>query len=330
MTRLKYALSAILLVTGSASTSIAKTYDEWNCREGEKLKLTALQCVSCGVQSYFSEKVGHEVVPSERWMFLLGMTAKQTIKLGGRGVPSEDTDRNQQMRVIKQIQRYGFCTNYGDKRKRDPKKPYWRDYAFNFTNRGNADESKLNEIAESFGFAKNSFLGFGNKAGGNMRYLLNNVRDYNKSDDESGNGPVDFGAQSFSDKRTTFQKRLKETLDSGYDVSGEKKSGSSTSIASTPDGDDLRVCLEQVDQMQSGNSELSSFFQSNKENIAFCKTMADSCGIEDQSFCGTINGGSDSGGSGTIKPVPRPAYPGPNGPGGGLPPPPGQRPGGVN
>ena len=260
------------MVVGFSSLAMATSDDDWYCKDSKWLKGAELQCVSCGIQTYFRNKHGKEVIPSEKWLLLLGLTARQTIGLG----KSTDAVDNKRIRVIAQIQRYGFCTKYGEDRKEKSGEKTWKTFAVGYNNQKYNDDT-LSDIAKVFGFNK-PFFG-GSVAKENLRYLLNN-RPKDKDDYKSGETvPDDFSKQSWEDKRSQFMTRLSEAVENKKNI-----------ISSEPEGDDLRTCLEQIKQEQDGNVNnpvYKDFLENKEQNLDFCKAMTESCELEDTiSVCG--------------------------------------------
>ncbi|MDG0818012.1 hypothetical protein [Bdellovibrio svalbardensis] len=279
MTRLKYALSALLFVF-SATAFGEEGYDEWTCREGEMLKGVGLQCISCGVQQYYSDKGQSDVVPSSKWLTLLAVSARQFRELPkistSNGYGSQETDAMKKV-IIAQIQAYGFCTKYiskdtlqltGGKNYRDLSDPDWKIITpfIKFDH----EKSAVNDIAKRFGFKDSTILGFGTDA-------LTNMRDF--IDDSHLNN---FTVTS---KRTNFKNKLNAALSNGYNISGEKIDKKEI-IGSGDKDQGLTRCLEEVRQ------RLNSRDFSN-DNVELCGAMAKSCKM-DSSFCGGSTNSSRS------------------------------------
>lgn len=270
MTRLKFALSALLLVL--SATAFAEGYDEWNCRERDMLKGMGLQCVSCGVQQYYSDKGQTDVVPSEKWIALLAVGARQFRQLSnGRPAPrtggySDEETNNMKKVIISQIQAYGFCTKYissdtlkitGGKDYRDLSGKDW-DYVKSLI-KADHEERDMNKAAKFFGF-KDGFVS--DLALPNMRSLM---------DDEHLR---DFTVDS---KRKDFKDKLRSALAPEYTVSGERSTAPQIIGAGDKDNG-LRQCLEEVQQRLKAEPLQNS-------NVAFCSTMAKACQMNDE-FCG--------------------------------------------
>lgn len=304
MTRLKYALSALLLVFCATGFAEEDGYDAWNCREGEMLKGVGLQCISCGIQKYYSDKGKSEVVPSSKWLTLLAVNARQfrTLKSGAPSSTGYGTEEANAMKrvIISQIQAYGFCTTYisrdalratGGKQYRDMSSNDWKQ--FTPLIKFDQEESNVLTAAKAFGFRNSSFLGIdqGKDALISMRSMF---------DDSHLN---DFDV---TQKRAVFKGKLKEAL-SDYDVSGERKSTPEV-IAGGDKDNGLRRCLEEV-QQRLNTREFSD------GNQALCETMASSCQMQ-KGFCNK-NDFSNSSGSYTPQPPSRPLG---NPPSGGKPP----------
>ncbi len=305
MTRLKYALCALLLVF--SATAFAGDdddgYDRWNCREQSGLIGAGLQCVSCGIQQYYSSKGKPEMVPSEKWIMLLAANGRIHRDLNSskkrdniRGtVESESLKRL----VISQIQAYGFCSRYigkntqqvtGGRNYRDLSGDDWK-YLNTFME-GLAldpdDRKTQNKIAKDlFGFKDTVF---GNGSAEAMEKLMDDLE-------------LDKQSASVTTKRTVFKKKLSSALGNGYDISGEK-SETPNVIAAGDKDQGLRRCLEEV-QQRLNTPEFAD------GNQAFCESMASSCSLA-KNFCNK-NAGSNDG----YRP-PRPlnkSLPSPPGPG---------------
>ncbi|WP_415062728.1 hypothetical protein [Bdellovibrio sp.] len=299
-------ISAIVI---SSATSFAG-YDEFDCRSsGLNLKNTQLECVSCGAQKYFADKAGgREVVPSEKWLTLLGTMAVQHAKLDpkGRNNISADSEArtNYQIFVISMLRDYGFCQKYISKERArsatnkssDIGGDDWGQYIYpGLTRNANLDYSGMKSLGKYYGF-DSSFFGWNSAE--NMNYLLLNSPDPYKS-----NNPKDAADQSFaekyptynqgqqkSDRRPAFVRRLKQALQSEYDVSGEKKTSGDRIVQSGDKDNGLSECLREMERMHEGKGDplLNSFLQSSSENTNFCKSMANSCEIS-ADFCGATS-----------------------------------------
>lgn len=285
MRHLKFTLCAFLFVIGSSSLSLAEdNYDAWNCRERDALKAAGLQCLSCGIQQFYSDKGQADVVPSEKWLAFLAVNARAFRQLGaerppqGPGKPgtpgprpsrnsgdnSQELD-NMKIVMIKQLQAYGFCTRFiskdtlkvtGGKNYRDLSADDWR-FLRNLISR-ETNETEVNNAAKFFGFKQPSFLGIesGKVAMQSMRDLI----------DDS-----ELNEFSSSNKRSEFKEKLKKILTSEYDVSGERTHNNQV-LASDDKDQGMRKCLEEV-QQRLKSPEFSD------DNKAMCTSMANACGI---------------------------------------------------
>lgn len=329
MKTLRYALLTLLVVFGTSAFATPQyasnsdeggTDEEWDdflCRNQTHLVGMGLQCISCGVQKYYSDHGRPNIVPSEKWISLLAVGArnfkniesspdgKRHMSTGGYGSIEMD---NMKKVVIHQIQAYGFCVNYiskdaknvtGGKNYRDLTAAESK-YVTQAAKRA-LKEDDLNDVSKFFGFKQSKFLFF----------------------ETSDHGAID-GAKTFFDdanlndattvfKREVFKKKLNDALND-YDISGEKKQNREEIIAAGDKDNGLRQCLEEVQRrLQSPEYKTA--------NTELCQTMAAQCEVED-SVCNdpNPNGGGSVG-------VPQPKRKG----GGKLPPPPmGDGRGGIN
>ncbi len=291
--------SKALLATAiafSASSSFAG-YDEFDCRSSGNLKLTGLACVSCGAQKYFADKAGgREVVPSEKWLALLGTSAVQNFQLDDKSrtiVQSEDAKKNYQKIVISMMRNYGFCQNYrSSKSPKDPQKSDiasgdWQSVIYPATTRSSGVDAKsTNKLGKYYGFDDNVIFGW--DAGNKMNFLIagSPTPHENYSDSKLNEKYPLYTDQASGERRSRFKERLSQAFPSEYDVSGEKKRDVKKMIASKDKANGLDTCLEEVNRMQNGSGDplLNSFLTSTSENQAFCKSMANACDIE-LDFC---------------------------------------------
>lgn len=290
----------------SAATSFAG-YDEFNCRSsGLGLKNMQLECVSCGAQKYFADKAdGREVVPSEKWLALLGTMAVQHMKLDEKGknniASNLDARANYQKVVISMIKDYGFCQKYiskdwakrANEKSSDISPDDWKNAIYpGLTRNTELDYSSMKRLGKYYGFDSSLF---GWNAAENMNYLILNSPDPFKSNNPADSSDRAFAekyptynqGQSKSERRPSFIKRLKQALQSDYDVSGEKKSGGDRIVQSGDKDNGLTECLKEIERMQEGKGDplLNSFLQSQSENNKFCREMANSCEIASD-ICG--------------------------------------------
>lgn len=286
--------TAIVFAT---STAVAG-YDEFDCRFSGNLKLTHLQCVSCGAQKYFAKKApNREVVPSEKWMALLGTSAVQNFALGENKtdtvVTSPAAKENYQKIVISMLRTYGFCQNYSNP-KGAPKDPQdsdvrgddWTMYIYPATTRSSGQDKKFAEkLGKYFGF-DDSFWGW--DAGEKMNFLIaGSPEPIRNSKDEKFNSKYPlYTDQKYQEKRARFKDRLAQAFPNEYDISGERKTDVKKMIASKDKANGLDTCLEEVNRMQKGVGDplLNSFLNSPAENQEFCKSMANACDIK-LDFC---------------------------------------------
>lgn len=258
-------------------------YDDAACRKNTMLDLMGLGCISRGIQDYYSTKTQDmdnppQIVPSEKWLALLGMMETQTGRLDldpttGRPnkrerpdqvdsiVTSPDAKEIFQRDIIMKIQAYGFCTSYvsketnratGGKACKDLSADDWNCLRPTIAGRMNLDTIQLQKMAEFFGF----------KSSDDMRNLTIGLNDPNHSI---------FWNSTFQERRKSFAARLDQEIASG--------------IASKDNG--LKVCMEQMQRTLSGTSGdpiVSKFLANDHEGLAFCRNMADSCEI-DAGFC---------------------------------------------
>lgn len=300
MKRLQHVLT-IAAIAFTAATSFAG-YDEFECRSsGLALKNMQLECVSCGAQKYFAGKAGdREVVPSEKWLALLGTMAVQHAKLDPSGKnkisANSEARENYQKMVISMIKDYGFCQKYINKdwakksndKSSDIAPDEWREIYEGLTHNANMDYKALKKVGTLYGFSGSMF---GWNSAENMNYLIMNSPDPTKSNNES-----DFGAkyptynvgQNPAERRPAFVKRLKQALQSEYDVSGERKVGGDRIVESGDKDHGLTECLKELEKVHEGKGDplLNSFMQSSAEGGKFCREMANSCEIETD-FCGS-------------------------------------------
>ncbi|MEK2644548.1 hypothetical protein [Bdellovibrio sp. BCCA] len=297
----------IAAIAFTSATSFAG-YDEFNCRSsGQRLKNTYLECVSCGAQKYFADKAdGREVVPSEKWLALLGTMAVQHMKLDDSGknniATNFDARANYQRVVISMLRDYGFCQKYISKdwSKRATEKSSdvapndWESAIYpGLTRNSNLDYKAMKSLGKYYGFDSSLF---GWDASENMNYLLLNSPDPFKSNNPSDAADKKFAdkyptynvGQSKSERRPSFVRRLKQALQSDYDVSGEKKSGGDRIVQSGDKDNGLTECLREIERMQEGKGDplLNSFLQSQTENSKFCREMTASCEISSD-VCGS-------------------------------------------
>lgn len=295
--------SKVLIATSIIFTA-ARGYagfDEFDCRSSSNFSTnTHLQCVSCGAQKYFANKApGREVVPSEKWMALLGITAVQHYKLSNKGsnkIASDFTAReNYQKTVISMMRNYGFCQKYvskqragsrADSRESDIAPTDWQSHIYPALT-GNTDLNGKNEkaLGKYFGFRTPSWHEFGAwDAGKNMNYLMTNNPDPSDSSFRS-EYPL-YVDQPAAERRSSFKRRLANAFPSEYDVSGEKKNSIKRLIETGDKSNGLEECLREIQRVQNGQGDplLNSFMSNPAENTAFCKSMASACEIE-MDFC---------------------------------------------
>ena len=297
MARLKYVLG-VLLILCSAIAFAEDDYDAWSCHEGDMLKPMGLQCISCGIQSYYGSKSNaKDIVPSEKWLVLLASGARAFYDINPKQKNRfSDTEKTAiQKIVISQIQAYGFCTQYiskealratGGARYRDLSSPEWA--FFKEFIKTDQSEAGLTEAAKKFGFQHDGFFsGSNNSAFSNLKYLLDDSQI----------------RSSFADKRGEFKSKLEEALKPEYNASGEKSSGRQILADKDKDGG-LRKCLEDVrmrlntEAISGGSSEL-------------CESMAKACSLQ-STFCQSQNGSrkeSVETSGGERKPLPPPPAP---------------------
>nr|BFD67966.1 hypothetical protein HAGR004_29880 [Bdellovibrio sp. HAGR004] len=286
--------TAIVFAT---STAVAG-YDEFDCRSSGNLKLAHLQCVTCGAQKYFAKKApNREVVPSEKWLALLGTSAVQNFKLGGANktiVESDAAKEDYQKVVISMLRNYGFCQNYSNsKTPKDPtrsdiKADEWRAYIYPATTRSSGvDKGAINKLGKYYGF-DDSFWGW--DAGEKMNFLIAGSpephRNYKQGEEDFNAKYPLYTDQKSQERRSRFKERLSQAFPSEYDVSGERKSDVKKIIASKDKANGLDTCLEEVNRIQNGAGDplLNSFLNNTAENQEFCKSMASACDIK-LDFC---------------------------------------------
>ena len=278
----KIILASVIFFTSASFAG----YDSWNCRERDMLKGLGLQCISCGVQKYYSSKdENKEVVPSEKWIALLAVNARafralksDAISKSSHGYSTTELD-SMRRAVIAQIQAYGFCTHYMSKEAFDTitkgsvkPKPFqdltgveW-DYFKNFVTK-DLSKSEINAAAKKFGFKQSTVLGIetgGDVAMENMQSLFD--------DHEFDNGTI-------TAKRNEFKRKLKNALSTGYDVSGEKVEKKEI-FGFNEEDQGLKQCMEEVQRRMSEP-------QFAGENAEMCKSMVKACDLN-TSFCDPI------------------------------------------
>lgn len=253
-------------------------YDRWNCREQDMLIGVGLQCISCGLQDYYSQHGQSDVVPSEKWLALLAVNARSFRPIKSYGLPGRPASSNgygtnemdnMKRLVIAQIQSYGFCTKYISKdtmkvtrgsRYRDLSSSDWA-FVKQYINFSGSSKS-LDNVAKFFGF-RGSFLG--NSPMENMRSLF----DDSNLDNENSNAPI-------IEKRRLFKDKLKSTL-TEYDISGEKIDNKIDLFAAGDADNGIHQCMEEV-QKRLNSSDYST------PNVDMCENMAKSCNLATD-FC---------------------------------------------
>lgn len=307
-----------------ASSYSLAAYDEWNCRSsGLGLKNMQLECVSCGAQNYFAKKAGgREVVPSEKWLALLGTLSVQNMNLDGSGknniAANSDARANYHKVVISMLKDYGFCQKYiskdWDKRATEQNSDIapgdWSAYVFKgLTRNTDLGSSELKSLGKYYGFDGSIF---GWNAAENMNYLVLNSPDPFRSNNPRDASDERFAAKyptynqglSKNERRPAFVRRLKEALGSGYDVNGEQKKSGIINSGNKDNG--LTECLREIERIHDGKGDplLNSFMRSAGDNTNFCREMANSCEIS-ADFCG--------GDLSSVRTSPLPAPPAPKG-----------------
>lgn len=299
---------AIAAIAFTSATSFAG-YDEFNCRSsGLGLQNMQLECVSCGAQKYFADKAnGREVVPSEKWLALLGTMAVQHMKLDGSGknniAANSDARENYQRVVISMIRDYGFCQKYiskdwakrANEKSSDIGPDDWKNSVYpGLTRDTDLDYSAMKKLGKYYGFDSSLF---GWNSAENMNYLLLNSPDPFKSNNPDSSDqnfakkyPTYNQGQSKDERRPSFVRRLKQALQSEYNVSGEKKSGGDRIVQSGDKDNGLTECLREIERMHDGKGDplLNSFLQSQGENNKFCKEMTNACEISGD-ICGAAS-----------------------------------------
>lgn len=292
MLKISAAIGAMLLMGSVAGAG----YDEFDCRSSKAFENTYMQCISCGSQKYFADKGGgREVVPSEKWLSLLGTMTVQNLKLDASGKnkisANFEARENFQKTVISMMKDYGFCQKYLSKQRAKTIKDHrdsdiassdWRPYVYGaLTGNTNMSYKELDKIGKFYGFGSSMF---GRSASENMNYVMINSPEPLRS---SNPGPKDqdfaekfplYTTQPASERRPAFVKRLKEALGRG----------NSKSLIESGDKDNgLTECLAEIERMHDGKGDplLNSFLQSPAESNKFCSTMANACDIS-ADFCG--------------------------------------------
>jgi hypothetical protein len=288
------AAAAILLFTATGFAG----YDEWNCNETSMLKLTGLQCVSCGIQKYNADNGKGDVAPSEKWLATLASGARSFHQLnaGEKGSTAESIVRNDiakknmQTIVISQIQAYNFCTK---KSRVD-----WKFVNDFITNDRSRTDKDINDLAKVLGFTPGWLTK--ENAREAFRGLLEDTAYTNlKTDQNTGQKT----RSSMDDRRRAFNEYANELI-KRKDVD-----------------DDLRDCLNEM------KSRTKTEKPTDLQSYQLCKTMTDSCDISNADFCANgldlsvkTGGSGSSSGSQQRPPSPVPASQQPTG--GRLPPPP--------
>lgn len=275
---MKFLVAALGLAL--TSSPVLAAYDEFSCRESATLQNAQLQCVSCGIQEYFAKKFpDREVIPADKWLLLLGATAVQTIPFKANPVivPGDEREKYQNL-IIAKIQAYGFCTKYrgragkkDPKFSQDPKNPgamsqsEYRRFSSAMSN-SRMSSTEFTALAKNFGFAENVNIQE------NMRHLINGKR-------SSTDSTPDFVEEPQSERRSSFQRRLKWALSPGH--SSPDDQSHIAVIASDKEEQGLRECLEEIEKAQSGREPtISTMFQSEQESYDLCRTMSSSCEID--------------------------------------------------
>lgn len=260
MKQFSKALLATALVV-STSPALAG-YDEFDCRSNGSLKNAGLECITCGLQKHYRDQ-GMEIDVSEKWLTLMGILAQR--QYAQNTVRSPEEREAFQKAVIRNIQIYGFCSEYlgketkGHGRSRNYKDMSAEDWRY-FNNLLNRDfkisDDQLDDAAEKLGFKSGFFSNADTRK--NLEHLF------------EGN----YEKLSLDQKRELFNQKLKQALAPDYNVSGEKvRKDHKEFIASGDKDQGLRRCLADIEKR---------FFKktlSDKATHGLCVTMADACDL---------------------------------------------------
>lgn len=277
----------------SSAIGVASNGDFY-CRSSDNFNLTGLGCVSCGAQKYFSDK-GQKVVPSQKWIALLGTMAKQHAKI--------ESDTDLQVLVISMMKDYGFCQKFISKKRakkiaeqtastsKDPSdfsdvgSEDWKKFIYlPITVNPNLSKDDLDEIGEYYGFDNSGILFKKTSNSENMNYLIMNSPDPKRSNFPKQAEDYEFATkyptynvgQSADQRRPSFLMRLKKAL-----------SGKDNIIVKDDENSGIANCLREIERMHEGpNTVLSIFTKSPAETGLFCKEMANACEIP-ANFCGS-------------------------------------------
>ncbi len=258
-------LSKALLVTaliGSANPTLAG-YDEFDCRSNGSIKNAGLECVTCGLQKHYRDQGLDEVKVSEKWLTLMGILAQR--EYSQNTVRSPEEREAFQKAVIRNLQIYGFCSEYLGKETKghgrsqnykDMSAEDWR-YFNSLLNRDyKISDDQLADAAAKLGFKSGLFSNKSAKK--NLEYLF------------EGN----YENLSLDQKRDLFKQKLKQALAPNYDISGEKISKEFEEFIADGDKDQgLRSCLADIKER---------FFEktlSDKATHGLCVTMAEACDL---------------------------------------------------
>ncbi|KYG62589.1 hypothetical protein AZI87_14910 [Bdellovibrio bacteriovorus] len=310
MKRLLSVLTTAALCLSSAS-ALAE-YDEFSCVTNSSLKLSSLECVTCGITKYYADQ-GIEMNPSHRWVALLGLMVREN-KLtpqGGRGIV-RDTEAHEVFvkEVIKRIQVYGVCNEFTvsemgsrSKNMHDMTAQDWKEFSMFITGDKVPSDDTYDKFAKKLGFKSNNGL-FGSDKGpkASLDYLFEGHME-NLTLDE---------------KRSLFKEKLNQALEPDYTVAGDKKNKSIEFVRSGDEGKGLKRCLSDIRERYFRKQ------MSDQETYKMCGVIADSCDIQRGSldrgldFCAHRGMGLrpasttqpppfSGGGGGRMPPPPRPA-----------------------
>lgn len=251
----KYFSVFVMTAIVSTSAQALAGYDEFDCVTNTNLELTGLQCVACGITKYYKDKGVEGVNPSQKWLALLAVKARERGFSETSEIAKSSYNKEQlQKAVIRQVQRYGFCTNYvgkdtaGSRNSPDIKGDQWKTL-YEFINRGSIPpESAYKKIASNFfGFKSPGVFSSGN-AKTKMDFLFEGA----------------YENISLDNKRALFREKIVDGRD--FIESGDDDQG-------------LRSCLGDIKQRFFPGRDASNQM-SDRDTYNLCQTMAQACDIE--------------------------------------------------
>ena len=234
-----------------------------------------ISCVGYGICEYTKKFVTDGIVPSEKWIALLGITAQE--KFGPLKTANPDERRTMRQKVIEMIQAYGFCYQTEENK-------YLRmdDSTGLFTKsilRGKRiDKSGKSESDQSEYF--NKLFGMVTPTVHKDLFVLDTLFDIDR-DKDGQTSRKDWENLNVIQRQQQFKTHLDQLLTAPPTA---LFSGLSLSDIEDPS---LKTCLSQIQRQINSSTAFAitkdKKFATNNEDL--CKSLAKTCELGGDSFC---------------------------------------------